>query len=137
MKSLPNPLNAARSRIMRAAKGSGNQTNEVALERANSAARLAFSGRYAVHPCQPEFIWLKTRLVLFVEGCFWYGCPWRYRASVHDRAYRRGKIITNRRLDQRLSRAPCAPGPSVIRIWERKLSVPSSLSILQRNQREA
>jgi G:T-mismatch repair DNA endonuclease (very short patch repair protein) len=75
---------------MRAAKGSGNQTNEVALERVISAALLTFFRRHAVHLCQPEFIWLKARLVLFIEGCFWYGCPWRYRASVRDRAYRRG-----------------------------------------------
>ena len=122
---------------MRAAKGSRNQTNEVALKRVISADLLTFFRRHAVHPCQPEFIWLKARLVLFVEGCFRYGCPWRYRASVHDRAYRRGKIITNRRRDQRLSRAACTAGSSVIRIWERKLSVPSSLSLLQRNQREA
>ena len=58
------------------------------------------------------------RLVVFVDGCFWHGCPTHATWPKHNAAFWRDKIETNRQRDRNTDQLLKEHGWTVIRIWE-------------------
>jgi DNA mismatch endonuclease (patch repair protein) len=60
----------------------------------------------------------RDRVAVFVDGCFWHGCPQHFRPPRTNAPYWDVKIARNmerdKRNDEELSRA----GWRVIRVWE-------------------
>ena len=69
-----------------------------------------------------DFVFRTARVAVFVDGCFWHGCPRHYRAPDSARAFWRNKVETNRARDLRVSRGLRAAGWTVLRVWECALS---------------
>lgn len=65
-----------------------------------------------------DFIFPKSRMALFVDGCFWHGCPRHATQPKNNRAFWQRKLAGNKRRDARVTRALRRAGWSVIRIWE-------------------
>jgi DNA mismatch endonuclease, patch repair protein len=59
--------------------------------------------------------------VVFVDGCFWHGCPKCFQAPRQNASYWAAKIGGNRRRDRRVTRALRHEGIKVIRLWEHDL----------------
>jgi DNA mismatch endonuclease (patch repair protein) len=72
-------------------------------------------------PGKPDFIFRSERLAIFLDGCFWHGCPRCYRPPQDNRSYWKKKLIGNRRRDRRRSRELRLLGWRVLRIWEHTL----------------
>ncbi len=113
-------------------RSKGNATTELRL-----AAALRFFGlsgwrRHLPLPGKPDFAWRKERLVVFVDGCFWHGCPRCYRAPTHNAAFWKAKVEGNQRRDRRVTRQLRERGWSVIRIWECRVANPGTLSRIRR-----
>lgn len=94
---------------------------ELALRRAVHALGLRFRlHRTVVRRCTPDFVLPRWRLAVFVDGCFWHGCPdhspVRFRGP--NAARWEAKIITNRARDERNSAAVREAGWKVLRVWE-------------------
>ena len=70
---------------------------------------------------RPDFVFRKQRLVLFVDGCFWHGCPAHYTRPKARRAFWDAKIAANRARDRRVDRALRASGWRVLHVWEHAL----------------
>lgn len=94
---------------------------EVALRRAVHATGLRFRlHRQVVPGCTPDFVLPRWRVAVFVDGCFWHGCP------THGPAVFRGpnaglwreKIAVNKGRDERTTEAVEAAGWRVVRVWE-------------------
>lgn len=94
---------------------------EVALRRAVHRLGLRFRlQRRLVPRCTVDFVLPRYGVAVFVDGCFWHGCP------VHGPTVFRGpnaplwtkKIETNKARDRRNTEAIEAAGWTVIRIWE-------------------
>jgi len=66
-----------------------------------------------------DIVFGPARLAVFVDGCFWHGCPdhGRRRHEVNN-WYWPGKISRNRERDRETDRALEDAGWRVIRIWE-------------------
>ena len=64
-----------RSRVMARIKSKGNSRTELRL--VNIFRRNRFSGwrRHPQIPGNPDFVIFSVRLAIFVDGCFWHGCP--------------------------------------------------------------
>jgi DNA mismatch endonuclease (patch repair protein) len=60
----------------------------------------------------------RARLAVFVDGCFWHGCPRHSRIPGTNREYWAMKIARNQERDQRDDASVRACGWSVLRIWE-------------------
>lgn len=60
----------------------------------------------------------KYRLVVFVDGCFWHGCPWHRTWPKSNAAFWRAKIEANKKRDKDTTRRLRVAGWRVIRIWE-------------------
>ena len=76
----------------------------------------------AVHeddlPGKPDFVFLKQRLAVMVEGCFWHACPRHYKMPKTNKRFWKNKIVNNVRRDSRNRRKLRIQGFGVIRIWE-------------------
>ena len=68
---------------------------------------------------RPDFHFPASRIVVFVDGCFWHGCPHcRRRTPRNNRAFWLKKIADNCRRDNRVRRSLRNRGYKVLRVWE-------------------
>jgi DNA mismatch endonuclease (patch repair protein) len=83
-----------------------------------SAEKIRFKGNVRSLPGSPDLVVSELKLAIFVNGCFWHGCPRCYSAPKHNRAWWNRKISNNRRRDRRVTRQLRDLGYSVIHLWE-------------------
>lgn len=99
-----------------------NTKPEVLLRRAVHAA----GGRFRLHRqiargCTPDFVLPGRQVAVFVDGCFWHGCPEHGRRtpwSGPNAALWEEKMQRNAERDQRSTRLAADHGWSVVRVWE-------------------
>jgi DNA mismatch endonuclease (patch repair protein) len=81
---------------------------------------------------KPDFIWRKEKVALFVDGCFWHGCPTCLRLPATNKRYWHNKIARNVIRDREVNRLLRQLGWIVVRIKECKLSSPTIPTKIQR-----
>ena len=64
-----------RSLVMSAIRSRGNQSTEVRLAQLLRLNRITGWRRNLALPGRPDFAFRKERVAVFVDGCFWHGCP--------------------------------------------------------------
>lgn len=70
-------------------------------------------------PIRPDIVFPRARLAVFIDGCFWHGCPEHgRRPEVKNGHYWGPKITGNAERDQRQTQALAEAGWTVIRFWE-------------------
>ena len=112
---------AQRSRIMAAVRSKGNRSTETALL---SLLRLNhITGWRRQYPIagKPDFAFPRARLAVFVDGCFWHGCPRCGSIPVSNRPYWEAKISRNIQRDRAQTKELRLKGWAVERIWEHDL----------------
>ncbi|MFJ2520481.1 very short patch repair endonuclease [Cellulosimicrobium cellulans] len=101
-------------------------TPELALRRALHAAGY----RFRLHPrvakgCTPDLVLPRHRVAVFVDGCFWHGCPDHGRktpwAGPNADLWAQ-KMERNRERDERSTRLARDAGWTVVRIWEHEVT---------------
>ena len=107
-----------RSDIMRRVH-SRDTSPELALRRALWAANLK---GYRVSPPsvpgKPDVAYIGKQIAVFVDGCFWHGCPKCYRRPSSNEAYWDAKVARNRQRDKMCTARLRRAGWSVLRCWE-------------------
>jgi DNA mismatch endonuclease (patch repair protein) len=106
-----------RSRIMSRIRGRGNKETEEALAKLFRQHRIKGWRRHQPVFGKPDFIFPKSRLAVFVDGCFWHGCAKHGTIPKSNRAYWRRKLARNKKRDQIVARTLRNAGWRVIRIW--------------------
>jgi len=76
----------------------------------------------------PDFVFPLGKFIVFVDGCFWHGCPHHYRLPKSNKVYWQAKIDKNKRRDRRITRHLRKEGWIVIRIWQHELSDKTKLA---------
>ena len=106
---------------MAAIKSKGNKATEIKLVgifRKNNIVgwrrNLRFFGN-------PDFVFPKKRLAVFVDGCFWHGCPKHFRKPSDNRNYWHKKILRNQKRDRLVIKTLRSAGWQVLRIWEHEI----------------
>lgn len=113
---------AKRSEVMARIRSRGNRATEVAL--AKLLRRHGITG-WRRHPPmfgKPDFAFRHARLVVFVDGCFWHGCPRHLRQPTSHRGFWKKKLLANRARDRLVNRTLRRRGWRVLRIWEHELA---------------
>ena len=75
---------------------------------------------------RPDFVFRPRRLAVFVDGCFWHGCPLHATSPKTNAAFWRKKIAANRTRDRRVTRTLRTMGRRVRRIWPHELARPNA-----------
>ena len=115
---------AGNSKRMKAIKSKGNKSTEAKLRSMLVRARIR---GWKVQPKgitgKPDFYFQEARLVLFVDGCFWHGCPRCGRVPKANNPYWKAKIEGNQRRDRENALKLEEQGIRVIRIWEHEIAI--------------
>jgi DNA mismatch endonuclease (patch repair protein) len=106
---------------MTAIKSRGNRSTELVMASLLRRSRIRGWRRHLRLLGSPDFAWRSEWVVLFVDGCFWHGCPRCYREPSTRVRYWRRKIGRNRERDQRNTRELRRQGWGVVRVWECQL----------------
>ena len=91
---------------------------ELRVRKVMKTEKIRFKGNVRSLPGTPDLVISGLKLAIFVNGCFWHGCPRCYTAPKHNRAWWNRKISNNRRRDRRVTRQLRDLGYSVIHLWE-------------------
>lgn len=70
---------------------------------------------------RPDFAFLGRRLVIFVDGCFWHGCPICEKRPATNTDYWDAKLSRNSRRDADQTAALREAGWNVVRFWGHEL----------------
>ena len=65
----------------------GNQTTEAAMVGLLRSAGITGWRRHPTMMGNPDFVFRRQRLVLFIDGCFWHRCPRCYREPTSNVDY--------------------------------------------------
>lgn len=81
--------------------------------------------RYRIHgqglPGRPDIVFRGPKVAVYVDGCFWHGCPQHYTFPRSRRDYWRSKLRRNVERDQNQTAELEREGWRVIRIWEHEI----------------
>ncbi|MCO1593835.1 very short patch repair endonuclease [Micromonospora sp. RHAY321] len=70
-----------------------------------------------------DLVFPTARVAVFVDGCYWHGCPEHYRPARANEQFWREKIDRNRARDRETDQLLAGAGWTVIRIWEHESPV--------------
>ena len=110
-----------RSEVMSLIKGHGNKGTELVLVRLFRKHKITGWRRKIPLPGKPDFTFRQNKLVVFVDGCFWHGCPKHRRIPKSNKAFWRNKIFGNMKRDVTVRHFLRQSGWKVVRIWEHEL----------------
>lgn len=106
----------------------GNRKRDTAPERALRSALFARGLRYrvdhpiraaeGVRPIRADVVFVAARLAVFVDGCFWHGCPDHGTRPTRNSHYWDAKLQRNVERDRRHDLLLAEAGWTVVRIWE-------------------
>lgn len=116
-----------RSEVMSAIRSSRNESTELAFVKCLRAWRVTGWRRKSPLHGKPDFVFRRERVVVFIDGCFWHGCPQHGRKPDSNKRYWGPKIDRNKTRDKSVSRKLRREGWHVLRIWEHSLKHPETI----------
>lgn len=120
--SIFRPTKEQRSEWMSRVRGRGNKATELALIALLRRKGITGWRRNSTVFGRPDFIFPDVRLAVFVDGCFWHGCPLHGSKPSTNVEFWDRKLVRNRARDQQVNRELRARGWRIIRIWQHELS---------------
>jgi DNA mismatch endonuclease, patch repair protein len=130
MKRSSSPL--TRSEIMSRVR-SGDTEIELVIRRLLWARAI----RYRVRPKlfgRPDLSIRRVKLAIFIDGCFWHGCPSHYTSPKSNADFWRKKLRRNMERDKLVRKELHRLGWRVMRIWEHQI-LASPYSVANRIER--
>ncbi len=105
---------------MQANKGRDTKP-ELALRRAVHSQGLRY--RVSMRPLRAvrrtaDLVFTRRKVAVFMDGCFWHGCPEHHTKSATNAEYWAEKVRRNRERDAETDRLFREAGWLVIRVWE-------------------
>jgi DNA mismatch endonuclease (patch repair protein) len=116
----PPPSSAAVSAVMRGNRKTDTRP-EIALRSALHRRGHRFRKNVRPEPdinCRVDILFRRTRLVIFVDGCFWHGCPKHGTSPRTNAVYWTPKIARNVERDRANDELLARRGWQVLRTWE-------------------
>jgi DNA mismatch endonuclease, patch repair protein len=103
----------------------GNRGRDTAPERRLRSALHARGLRFRKHTrpvkelrCLADIVFPVERIAVFVDGCFWHGCPEHSRTPTTNGTYWTEKVERNAARDRRNNEVLLGAGWLVMRYWE-------------------
>lgn len=111
---------AATRAVMQGNRGRDTKP-EVALRKAAYALGLRY--RVSIRPVPgvrrtADMVFTQAKVAVFLDGCYWHGCPDHHRPATTNAAFWEKKIRTNRERDAETNRLLADSGWRVVRVWE-------------------
>lgn len=117
---VPPPSSPEAHHRMRATRQKGTKAEE-RLKQALEGLDVPFDVDVIVIPGlrrRADFAFAQAQVAVFVDGCFWHGCPIHGTWPKQNAEFWRDKIETNRRRDADTDRRLAENGWASVRVWE-------------------
>ncbi|MGD0091247.1 MAG: very short patch repair endonuclease [Planctomycetota bacterium] len=111
-----------RSVVMAAIRSFGNDETEGRLLKILWKHRIVGWRRHLPLPGRPDFAFPESKVAVFVDGCFWHGCPKHFRLPKSNKPYWKAKVTRNSARDRIVTRELRSRGWTVLRIWQHELA---------------
>lgn len=108
-----------RSAIMRRVK-SKNTSLEKKVRSALHSRGLRYRLNYPLSG-KPDLVFVRARVVVFIDSCYWHGCPEHLRMPSSNQEYWKAKIERNIKRDANVNASYANTEWHVVRIWEHQL----------------
>lgn len=69
-------------------------------------------------PRRADIVFPRAKVVVFVDGCFWHGCPVHGTWPKANQDFWRAKLLANMQRDENTNQQLSAQGWLVIRVWQ-------------------
>ena len=76
-----------------------------------------------------DIAFTRARVAVFVDGCFWHGCPKHMTWPKANAAWWKEKIETNERRDRDTDRRLRSDGWRVLRFWEHESTARAAAAV--------
>ena len=100
----------------------GRDTNpEMAVRRLLHARGLRYRVNFRPVPGlrrTADIVFTRAKVAVFIDGCFWHGCPEHYQRPLANRPYWDEKVRQNRARDAETTKKLAQAGWMVLRFWE-------------------
>jgi len=110
-----------RSEVMSKIRGKGNKDTELAMMRIFREYHIVGWRRNQPLFGKPDFIFPRKKIAVFVDGCFWHGCPKHSTFPKNNREFWEKKLGANKQRDTLVNRELRKKGWVVLRVWEHEL----------------
>lgn len=126
------PVAAATRKTMQANRGRDTRP-EVALRSALHSLGLRFR---VDHPLpfdrrrRADIVFTRVGLYVFLDGCFWHGCPEHFVTPKTRTSFWVNKINSNRARDQDTDTRLTAIGLQALRIWEHETVTKAAAAVM-------
>lgn len=102
-------------------RSAGNRDTELKLASIFRAHGIKGWRRHQPVIGKPDFAFLRQRIAVFVDGCFWHCCPLHGHLPLSNRVYWIAKLARNQARDRRVRRELRSAGWRVVCIWAHEL----------------
>ena len=116
----PEGMGLSRSEVMARIRGRDTMP-ELILRRLLWRVGLRYRLHGTTPAGRPDIIFPKAQVAVFVDGCFWHGCPDHYVRPRSSNEFWSGKLVENFRRDATQTKRLEALGWRVCRIWEHEI----------------
>jgi len=124
-----------RSKLMSRIRSHGNFGTELRFIALMKAAEITGWRRHYNLQGKPDFVFLKLKVAVFIDGCFWHGCARCYKTGPKSNAaFWMEKFTRNKKRDLLVTRMLRSKDWRVLRIWEHELSRKNEARLLRRIQ---
>ncbi len=117
----PEPRDVAATKIGKANRRTGTKPEvrlRSALHRRGHRYRKDHLLRAGTARVRPDVVFTRWKVAVFVDGCFWHGCPDHQHVPKSNREYWVPKLAANVERDRRVDAALADAGWIVVRVWE-------------------
>jgi DNA mismatch endonuclease (patch repair protein) len=111
---------------------------DTGIERALRSELFARGVRYRLHQRlipglrrEADLVFIRARIAVFVDGCFWHGCPQHATWPKNNAGFWRRKIEQNVRRDRDTDERLRSDGWVVMRVWEHEAPAAAAARIAQ------
>jgi DNA mismatch endonuclease, patch repair protein len=111
-----------RSEVMSLIRSHGNKATELRLIEVFQAYRITGWRRKQTLFGNPDFIFRKERVCIFVDGCFWHNCPKHGTQPAMNRLFWSKKLQRNIVRDRLVNLILRKNGWRVLRVWQHELT---------------
>jgi DNA mismatch endonuclease (patch repair protein) len=114
---------SATAATRRAMQGNRNRDTRPELAVRSAAHRLGLRFRVAARPLADlprtaDLVFRPAKVAVFVDGCYWHGCPDHLRLPARNSEYWTAKIERNRRRDADTDARLLSAGWLAVHVWE-------------------
>lgn len=126
-------VSTIRSQLMARIRGRDTSPERI-LRKELWLAGLRYRVNHPTSAGRPDIVFPRQRIAIFVDGCFWHGCPNHYVRPRSRCDFWTEKLRVNFERDCRQSQVLENEGWKVYRVWEHEVfeSLPSVVAQVQR-----